>query len=77
MILRAQTVVTLNGPPLQDGAVAVNGEGRIAAVGPFAELARDHPGEVLDLGEQILMPGLINAHCHLDYSTLRHSINPR
>jgi cytosine/adenosine deaminase-related metal-dependent hydrolase len=75
MILRAQTVVTLTGPPLQDGAVAVN-EGRIAAVGPFEEVARMHPGEVLDLGAQVLLPGLINAHAHLDYSTLRDSINP-
>lgn len=75
MILRAQTVVTLNGPPLQDGAVAVNG-GRIAAVGPWEEVAREHGGEVLDLGAQVLLPGLINAHCHLDYSTLRDSINP-
>lgn len=76
MILRAQTVVTLNGPPLKDGAVAVNGEGRIAAVGPFEEVAKGCRDEVLDLGQQILMPGLINAHAHLDYSTLRHSINP-
>lgn len=75
MILRAQTVVSLNGPPLQDGAVAVDG-GRIVAVGPFEEVAREFPGEVLDLGAQVLLPGLINAHCHLDYSTLRDSINP-
>jgi cytosine/adenosine deaminase-related metal-dependent hydrolase len=75
MILRAQTVVTLNGPPLRDGAVAVHG-GRITAVGPFETVARQSSGEVVDLGEQILMPGLINAHCHLDYTTMRHSINP-
>lgn len=76
MLLRAHTVVTLNGPPLRDGAVAVDG-GRIAAVGPFRELARTHGGgEGIDLGEQALLPGLINAHCHLDYSTLRHSIDP-
>ena len=30
--------------------------------------------EVVDLGEQALLPGLINAHCHLDYTCLRGKI---
>jgi cytosine/adenosine deaminase-related metal-dependent hydrolase len=29
------------------------------------------------LGEQILMPGLINGHCHLDYTMLRGTIAPQ
>jgi cytosine/adenosine deaminase-related metal-dependent hydrolase len=29
---------------------------------------------VIDLGEQILLPGLINAHCHLDYTMMRGKI---
>lgn len=27
-----------------------------------------------DLGDQILMPGLINAHCHLDFTVMRGAI---
>src|SRR6266705_1629767 len=27
-------------------------------------------GPILDLGEMIVMPGLINAHCHLDYTSM-------
>ena len=78
MLLRAKTVVTMSGPPLEDGAVVVNGDGRIAAVGAFAELRRDWPDEeVHDLGERVLLPGLINAHCHLDYTSLRNAINPQ
>jgi len=78
MIVRARTVVTMSGPPLEDGAVTVTGDGRIAAVGPFAQVHRDGPGEeVLDLGEQVLLPGLINAHCHLDYTSMRNAINPQ
>lgn len=30
--------------------------------------------EATDLGDRILMPGLINAHCHLDYSVMRGAI---
>ncbi|MDD5349683.1 MAG: amidohydrolase family protein [Chthoniobacteraceae bacterium] len=76
MILRAKTVVTMTGLPLEDGAVSVDSSGRITAVGPFAEVARGAPGgEVTDLGEYVLLPGLINAHCHLDYTGLRNALN--
>ena len=43
----------------------------------FEEIRASHGGEVLDLGEQILLPGLINAHCHLDYTLLRGKIPPQ
>src|SRR4029077_15149771 len=33
-------------------------------------------GEIVDLCEQALLPGLINAHCHLDYTCLRGKIPP-
>ena len=78
MLVRAKTVVTMSGPPLQDGAVAVGDDGRIAATGLFSEMRRDWPGKgILDLGEQVLLPGLINAHCHLDYTSLRNAISPQ
>jgi cytosine/adenosine deaminase-related metal-dependent hydrolase len=76
MILRARIVVTMNGPPIENGALFIEGE-RIAEVGKFSELNTRRAGEVVDLGEQILLPGLINAHCHLDYTCLRGKIPPR
>ena len=33
--------------------------------------------EIVDLGEQALLPGLINAHCHLDYTCLRGKLPPQ
>ena len=75
MILRARTVVTMTGPPIENGAVAVKGN-RIRAVGTFSEVAALFSGTILDLGERVLMPGLINAHCHLDYTMLRRAIQP-
>lgn len=73
MILRARTVVTMDGEPIDNGAVAVTGT-KISAVGNFADIRAERSGQVIDLGEQILMPGLINAHCHLDYTNLRGKI---
>ena len=76
MLLRARHVVTMDGPPLANGAVLVRGN-LVAAVGSWTDLRREYPGEpITDLGETTLSPGFINAHCHLDYSGLRHSIMP-
>jgi aminodeoxyfutalosine deaminase len=75
MIIRARAVVTMDGPLIKNGAVAISGD-RIVDVGKFPEVSARHWGqEVLDLGEQVLLPGLINAHCHLDYTCLRGKIH--
>lgn len=76
MIIRARSLVTMDGPPIANGAVAVSGN-RIADVGSFADVRGRNAGEVLDLGECALLPGLINAHCHLDYTCLRGQIAPQ
>src|SRR6266404_7264333 len=74
MIIRARVVITMDGPPIENGAVAVSGD-RIADVGKFPEISARHAGEkIVDLGGQTLLPGLINAHCHLDYTCLRGEI---
>jgi cytosine/adenosine deaminase-related metal-dependent hydrolase len=72
MIIRARRVVTMDGLPIEDGAVRVTGN-RIGEVAKFSKFASDDD-EILDLGESILLPGLINAHCHLDYTCLRGKI---
>ncbi|MEY2544328.1 MAG: aminodeoxyfutalosine deaminase, partial [Verrucomicrobiota bacterium] len=74
MIIRARVVVTMDGPPIENGAVVVAGD-RILGVGKFPEISKQHSTEeIVDLGEQALLPGLINAHCHLDYTCLRGKI---
>jgi cytosine/adenosine deaminase-related metal-dependent hydrolase len=74
VIIRARTVVTMHGAPIESGAVAVSGN-RIIDVGRFNDIKRRDTGETVDLGEQVLLPGLINAHCHLDYTCLRGKIS--
>ncbi|HZR04805.1 MAG TPA: amidohydrolase family protein [Candidatus Udaeobacter sp.] len=77
MIIRARTVVTMDGAPIENGAVAVSGD-RIVDVGKFLEVSAGYSGqEIIDLGQQVLLPGLINAHCHLDYTCLRGKICPQ
>jgi cytosine/adenosine deaminase-related metal-dependent hydrolase len=75
MIVRARVVVTMDGAPIGHGAVAVSGD-RIVDVGKFPEVSARYSGQkIIDLGEQVLLPGLINAHCHLDYTCLRGKIS--
>ena len=46
--------------------------GRISEIGPWSECSNQ--SETEDLGEVILMPGLVNAHCHLDYTDFAGAI---
>jgi cytosine/adenosine deaminase-related metal-dependent hydrolase len=74
MIVRARVVVTMDGTPIENGAVAISGK-QILDVGNFREIsARNSGKEIVDLGDRALLPGLINAHCHLDYTCLRGKI---
>ncbi len=76
MILRGRMVVPVSRPPVEDGVVCISGE-RISWVGPRKEIpASVRDGGEVDLGEVILMPGLVNAHCHLDYTDMAGQISP-
>ena len=74
MILRARVVLPISRPPIEDGAVLISGN-RIAQVGAWKDFSATE--EVVDLGDAILMPGLINAHCHLDYTDMVGLIPPQ
>ncbi|HEY5872903.1 MAG TPA: amidohydrolase family protein, partial [Gaiellaceae bacterium] len=62
-VLSADWVVPVDGPPIQDGAVA-HEDGLIAAVGTQDELGR---GE--HFGDAVILPGLVDAHTHLEYAS--------
>ena len=72
---RCRTLVTMDDAPIDNGAFVVNGT-RFVRTGKASEILRDHRGEVVDLGEVAAMPGLINAHCHLDYTLMRGALLP-
>lgn len=74
MIVRAGAVVTMDGPVIEDGAVRVR-ENWIVEVGQAAKVSSSEE-EIVDLRDFVLLPGLINAHCHLDYTCLRGKIAP-
>jgi cytosine/adenosine deaminase-related metal-dependent hydrolase len=75
LLLRARVVLPVSQPPIRDGAVLVSGQ-RIAAVGRWRDLSARCRSQAVDLGEAVLMPGLVNAHCHLDYTGMAGQLPP-
>ncbi len=75
MILRARTILPISRPPVENGAVVVSGN-RIRAVGAWPDLKPGAGGKITDLGDVILLPGLVNAHCHLDYTDMAGQLPP-
>ena len=67
IVYTSRWVVPVSSPSFEHGAVAVE-HGRIAYVGPAAEAPA---GERRELGEAALMPGLVNAHSHLELTAMR------
>lgn len=62
----ARQIFPVSAPPILDGAVVAEG-GRIIAVGTAADMRERFPtARVIDLGEHALLPGLVNAHTHLE-----------
>ncbi len=59
-------LVPISTPPIEDGAILVDG-GQMVGVGPRNEMAAVSPGAaVVDFGDAILVPPLVNAHTHLE-----------
>jgi cytosine/adenosine deaminase-related metal-dependent hydrolase len=75
LLLRARVVLPVSQPPIREGAVLVSGK-RISAVGRWSELSADRRSQTVDLGDAVLMPGLVNAHCHLDYTDMAGQFAP-
>lgn len=58
-------------PPIEDGLVEIL-DGRIISVGPWSDA-----GPWTDLGDSVLLPGLVNAHTHLELSWMAGLVPPK
>ncbi|HEY1923135.1 MAG TPA: amidohydrolase family protein [Tepidisphaeraceae bacterium] len=70
-LLRADWIAPMTTVPLRDAAVVFTGD-RIEAVGPAKNLLHTFPdAEIHDAGDSIILPGLINAHTHLELTLIQ------
>jgi cytosine/adenosine deaminase-related metal-dependent hydrolase len=75
MIIRARCILPICSPPIDNGAMKVV-EGRIKQIGRYEDIRSAFSGEVVDLQEVAICPGLVNAHCHLDYTDMAGLLPP-
>jgi len=66
---RAAWIVPISSSPISGGIVVV-ANGRVAAVGEYDGTAAE------DLGNVAILPGLVNAHTHLELSWMRDRVPP-
>ena len=67
MRYHARWVLPITQPPIENGTV-VESDGLITYVGPRSDAPA---GEDRDLGDAILLPGLVNTHTHLELTAMR------
>jgi 5-methylthioadenosine/S-adenosylhomocysteine deaminase len=76
-IYRAEWLLPISAPPVRNGAVAVDGE-RIVAAGALPEvLAACAGASMVDFDQAVLLPGFVNAHSHLEYTSFRGMFDDR
>lgn len=70
-IYKAPWLFPISHPPVANGAVAVL-DGTVVATGTFTSVEHNYTkAEVHDFPESVILPGLINAHIHLELSSLK------
>ena len=70
-VIRARWIVPVSTSPIENGWVRV-GNGRIHEVGSGRP-----PSDAVDFGDVALLPRLINAHTHLEFSDLKNPVGTR
>ena len=71
----AAWILPIGEPPIRDGWLAVD-RGRVVALGSAGRRVLDDGAREVDLGEVAILPGLVNAHTHLELSYLRDEVPP-
>lgn len=73
-VYRAAWVLPVAADPVRDGAVMVDADGLIAAVGPAAAVTPPEGADVVELGRAALLPGLVNVHAHPELAMFRGAL---
>src|SRR5713226_1768513 len=70
-IYSARWVLPIISPAIEEGAIAIDGS-KIVATGPRVDVVSRFPGaRVSDFGQAAILPGLVNAHSHLELTVMR------
>jgi cytosine/adenosine deaminase-related metal-dependent hydrolase len=73
-IVHADAVITGEAEAVRDGAVVIAPGGEVVDVGPAGEVVPRHGGLAVERVHGVVLPGLVNAHVHLELSALRGQV---
>jgi cytosine/adenosine deaminase-related metal-dependent hydrolase len=74
-VLRAKFIFPVSTPPIRDGAIIVR-DNRIEAVGTWQDIRKSFTySKFFDLGDSVILPAAINAHTHLELTSLGNTIS--
>ncbi len=74
-ILAARYVLPISAPPIECGAIAIDGE-VIVAVGSRESIVAQFPSAPLeDFGLAAILPGFVNCHSHLEITGMRNQLD--
>ena len=70
-IYSARWVLPISAAPIENGAVAIDGE-RVAGIGAHDDVVARFPEFKVELlGDAIILPGFVNTHTHLELTAMR------
>ena len=75
--LAARWLIPVEGAPIHRGALLIGHDGRVQAVGPDSNVPRPSDVREEDLGEAVILPGLINSHTHLELTGFAEQVRER
>ncbi len=75
VIHRARWIIPIEGDPVSNGAVVIF-HGKIVDFGTSDDMQSRYLGTSVDHGDAVIIPGLVNAHCHLELSPLKWRLSP-
>jgi 5-methylthioadenosine/S-adenosylhomocysteine deaminase len=71
IVIAHGTVITMAGPNIDDGAVAID-KGNIIAIGKSADIVKRFDGrEIINARGDAILPGFVNAHTHVPMTLFR------
>jgi len=73
-LVSARWVVPIDRPPIGEGAIALGADGTVLAVGARAEVRAEFPDAAEERAQGALLPGLVNAHAHLELAGHAHAV---
>ena len=69
--ITANYIFPISSEPIKEGVIAIEPSGKITAIGT----REDFKDKSLEIYEGILIPGLINTHCHLELSHMKGKVD--